>query len=107
MNDKIATLIGFAVKANKLIYGLDTLEEGNKKRYLIVCCHTLSERAFSTAKFIAKRDGVPILVTKTRKLEDIVYKRNCKVIGISNKQMSDAIIDYITNDYSLIKSEEI
>ena len=72
-----------------------------------MCCHTLSERAYSVAKFVAKRDGVPILVTKSRALEDIVYKRNCKVIGISNKQMADAMINYVTNDYLLIKSEEI
>ena len=107
MNDKISTLIGFAVKANKIIYGLESLDEGTRKRYLIVSCHTLSDRAKNELKTIAKRDNVPILVTKNRKLEDIVYKRNCKVIGISNKQMTEAILQYITEDYSLIKSEEI
>lgn len=107
MNDKIASLIGFAVKSGKIIYGLESLEEGKRKRYLIVCCHTLSERAKIGVKKVAQRDGVFIVETKTRKLEDIVYKKNCKVIGISNKQMADAIINYITEDYSLIKSEEI
>ena len=106
-NDKVATLIGFAVKANKLIYGLDELEEGTRKRYLIVYCSTLSDRAKAAVKRVAKRDNVPIIETLNRRLEDIVYKRNCKVIGIANKQMSEAIIQYITEDYSLIKSEEI
>ena len=107
MNDKIATLIGFAVKANKLIYGLDELEEGTRKRYLIVYCSTLSERGEAALKRVAKRDNVPMIKTLSRRLEDIVYKRNCKVIGIANKQMSEAIIQYITEDYLLIKSEEI
>lgn len=107
MNDKIATLIGFAVKANKLIYGMDELKEGSRKRYLIVFCHSLSERGKAEIKEIALRDKVPLIETKTKKLEDIVFKRNCKIIGIANKQMSEAIIKYITEDYSLIKSEEI
>ncbi len=107
MSDKVATLIGFAVKANKVIYGLETLEQSNRKRYLIVRCHSLSDRAKQQTYKVAERDGVPIIETKSRTLEDVVHKRNCKVIGLSNKQMSQAILKYITEDYSLIKSEEI
>ncbi len=101
MSDKVSTLIGFAVKANKLIYGMDELKEGKRKRYLIVYCHSLSERGKDEIKEIARRDNVPLIETKSQKLEDIVYKRNCKVIGVANKQMSEAIIKYITEDYSL------
>ena len=107
MNDKVASLIGFAVKANKLIYGVDELIEGKRKRYLIIYCHTLSDRSKAAVKEVALRDKVPLIETKGKKLEEIVYKNNCKVIGVSNKQMADAIIEYITEDYLLIKLEEI
>ncbi len=107
MSDKVATLIGFAVKANKLIYGLDELEEGKRKRYLIVFCNSLSERGKAEVKELALKNKVPAIETLTVKLEDIVHKKNCKVIGVANKQMSEAIIKYITDDYSLIMSEEI
>lgn len=111
--DKVATLIGFAVKANKLIYGLEELEKGKRKRYLIVCCHSLGAKSRETAEYIARRDGVPIVVTENKLLEDIVHKNNCKIIGIANKQMSEAIMKFLSDEiarpegYSLIKSEEI
>ena len=107
MSNKVSTIIGFAVKANKLIYGMDELDSGKRKRYLIIFCGSLSERARKDLNAIAIRDHVPLIEVKTRKLEDIVNKKNCKVIGVANKQMSEAIIKYITDDYSLIKSEGI
>ncbi len=108
MTDKVSTLIGFSVKANKVIFGADELKEGKRKRYLIVGCHTLSERSLKEVKRIAARDKVPLAICVKKELSDIVFKRNCKVIGICDKQMSEAIMKFInTEDYLIIESEEI
>lgn len=98
--DKIEALLGFAVKANKLIYGLDNLELLKKKRYLYIQCHTLSENAKNKIKRLAQEKNVPILETKIN-LEDILHKINCKVVGLSDKQMSEAILQNINNNYQL------
>lgn len=107
MTDKIASLVGFAVKANKVIYGLEELARGKRKRYLVMCSPTLSARSRDSALGVAKRDGVPIIETVGTTVEQLTHKRNCKIIGISDKQMSDAIIANVNQDYLLIKSEEI
>ena len=106
MSDKIASLIGFAIKADKIIYGLDELSHSKHKRYLIIRCNTLSQGAKEETLFVAERDKVPLIEVKNGTLADLVHKRNCKVIGIKNKQMADAMMQYITNDYSIIRSEE-
>lgn len=106
MNDKIVSLLGFAVKADKLIYGLDELKQGTRKRYLIICCHSLSERGKKEVLYVAERDNVPLIEVKTQRLEDVIHKTDCKVVGLKNKSMAEAIIKYLTNDYLLLRSEE-
>ncbi len=107
MSGKAESIIGFAVKADKVIYGLDMLKEGKRKRYLIIFSPTVSDGSKQAILSVAKRDNVPIIISES--LIAALHKAGAKVIGIANKQMADAIIKFTVDskDYLLIKSEEI
>ncbi len=107
MNGKAESIIGFAVKAGKVIYGLDTLKETKRKRYLIIFSPSVSDGTKKDIFAVAKRDNVPLI--RSEALLTALHKDNIKVIGIANKQMADAIMNFTVNskDYLLIKSEEI
>ena len=103
--DKIESLLGFAVRAGKIIYGFDNIEALRKKRYLIILDNSVSERLLRHCTEFAKSKHLPLLRIKHKKIEDIVHKLNCKVIAITDKQMSDAIIKFANDNYEVLTSE--
>lgn len=102
--DKIETLIGFALKANKVIFGKDNIEVFRKRMHLIVIDNTLSEKSKKDALFLASNKHIPVLIT-SKPLEEIIYKQNCKMIALKDKQMSEAIKMNINENYELIVVE--
>lgn len=105
MADKIETLIGFAIRANKIIYGIDNIEILRKKRYLIVVCNSLSERTLKRVMSAAQERKIPVIRVKHKLLEDVVHKTQCKVIAVKDNQMSTAIMKYINENYEVLTSE--
>lgn len=105
MTDKIESIIGFAVKAQKVIYGIDNIESFYKKRYLMIVCHTVSDRTMKRCINAASAVRIPIVKTLSNLLENIVHKTKCKVIALTDRQMSQAIMKYINENYEVITSE--
>lgn len=103
--DKIESLLGFAVKAGKIIYGFDNIETLRKKRYLIIIDKTASKRLSRHCTEFAKSKHLPLLQINHKKIEDVVHKLNCKVIAITDKQMSAAILKFANDNYEVLTSE--
>ena len=102
--DKIDSLLGFAVKAGKLLYGCDTLESVRKPVYLIIVCQTLADNTRKRVLAVAERKNIPV-AQSTNALENAVGRQNCKVISVTDKQMAKAMRGYMGQNYSLIRSE--
>lgn len=102
--DKIDALLGFAVKAGKIIYGIDTIESTAKRFYSICICHTTADNTKRKTEAVANAKKVPLILSQ-HKLEDVLYRKNCKVIAITDKQMSEAMIAALGENYRLFNSE--
>lgn len=107
MKNKIDSLIGFAVKARKVVYGTDNIE--TRKIALIICCKSLGENSLKRMKKISENTKTPLVISHFP-LENIVYKQGVKAIAITDKQMSQAIINFITtnstDDYEFVGEEK-
>ena len=101
--DKIETLTGFAVKAGKLVYGSDNIVKGRKKQ-LVMMCGTAAENTQKAVKSFCKESETDLIITQ-KPLEEIVYRKNCKVIAFTDKQMAEAIKENINENYTLIIAE--
>ena len=107
MSDKICSLIGFAVKSGNVVFGLDDIIASKRRKYLIVSDKTLSSRSENGVIEAARKSSANRLISLVRNVEDIVFKTNCKVIAITDKQMANAIASFVTEDYLFINSEEL
>jgi len=95
---KINSLIGFAVKSGKIIYGLDKIVESFKTK-LIIYCASVSDNSFEKIHDLGQ---TKIKTVKSIKpLCDIVYKQNCKVIAITDSQFASAILKNLDDDFVL------
>lgn len=88
MNSKIKSYVGFAVKCGKVLYGVDNIENYKKTPYIILTSPLLSEN--SRAKLNKKIEDKEITVIEVD-LEAILPGRNCKALGILEKNLAKAI----------------
>lgn len=88
---KIETYLGFAIKSNKIIYGLDNIVQYKKAIKLFVLCNTASANLEKESIFYANKKCVKIIKTE-QKLETLINKINCKLVAILDRNLADAII---------------
>lgn len=85
---RLKSFVGFAVKAGKAIYGVDNITTGRKRPYLILYSAALSERSAKNLTEYADKYGIE---TATTDMEEILPNRNCKALGISDKNLAEAV----------------
>lgn len=95
---KIASIVGFAVRAGKTAYGLDGIERAGARVRVIIRCRSLSEGSAGKLRAFAAGRGIPVLVSR-RPLSEIVHRDNCKAIGITDAQMAAAVLRYTDENF--------
>ena len=94
-NSKIKSYLGFAKKSNEIIYGIDNLEQYNKKISLVVYSNEISERSLKVLNNLVINKKWKMVKLKNLKLDDLLYTKNCKVIGIKNENLGNAILKQV------------
>ncbi len=89
---KAFTFIGFAIKARKVKMGVNAVNT-LKKAELLIVCSTATENTLKEAVSLSKKLLAKLLVLNDIKLEEVVFKENCKLIAITDKALSKAILD--------------
>ncbi len=94
MENKVSTYLGFAIKSNNIIYGIDNLRDYNKKLYLIILCKTANDKSLTIAKNLREKNkNCTVMTTNDNTLSELLHLDNCKMIGIKNHSLAQAIID--------------
>lgn len=92
--NKLQGYLNIAKKAGYVIIGGEKLYNYNKKLYLVIYDNT-SEK--NTLKVIDKIKQRNIPIFSIDNLQDIVSIKNCKIIGIKNKNLSDIMMQCISD----------
>ena len=89
MNNKLFSYFGFAIKSRSIVFGYDNLAKCNKARVLVVFDNTFNNKMQSKLNRLARLNKWDIV-----KLDDTlasVIGRNCKVVGILDENLANAI----------------
>lgn len=97
---KAETFIGFAIRAKKHRIGMNAIKT-LKKIDLLIVCDSASENSKNEAQKLAKKYHCPLLITKTKSLEQLTHRENSKIMAVSDKALSKAILDNSENDFYL------
>ena len=90
---RIKTYIGFAIRSNHIIKGLDDITKSRKKIYVIVLTDGLMQNSIDKLdKFLENKDIKKILVN-SQVFSDLNID-GVKVLGITDKNLADAIIKH-------------
>ena len=93
--NKILGLIGLAMKAGKVCFGADSVEENILKRKvkLVIVSEDSSVRTKNKFISICQRYDVPIIVlSNISNLSKAIGKENKAILGIKDKNFSESIL---------------
>lgn len=86
---KVKSYIGFAIKARKIIYGLDNILTSKKRPYLLLIDSGYSPNSQKKLMRYAQANEVPVI---DYCLGKVIPDRNCKALGIMEKNLAAAIL---------------
>ena len=93
INSKPLTFIGFAIKARKVKFGVNAVATLKPKVPLLILCSTASDNTKHDAVKLSKKLQATLLIATDVKVEDIVYKENCKLIAVQDVALAKAIME--------------
>lgn len=86
-NAKFASMLGFARRSGKIVYGYDNLRYSRAIKLLAVST-TASDNLASDMRALSKKTGVPLV--EVEELERLVGN-NVKALGFTDKNMANAV----------------
>ena len=105
-NSKLKSYLGFSIKSNKVIFGIDNLEATKKPVQLVICCNTIAENSFKKLSFLCYRNDWTLVQTTKSTIAEMIKRENCKIIGILDSNLAKAIKTQ-ENEIKIINCEEI
>lgn len=95
---RLKTFIGFAIKANKIIWGTDYVLTTKKRIYLIICDTTLKENSLEKLNCFADERQVKLIMVDA--MADLTARNGVKVIAIRDRNLADAILKTVITEVS-------
>ena len=96
MNKLIKTYLGFSIKSRAIVIGQDRLKATKDKVHLIICCTTASQNLKDLATRQAERLKCK-LIYLDETLESYTSLDGCKLIGLTNMSLANAILKVAEN----------
>ena len=93
--EKIKTYLGLARNGGYLVIGSDKLDGYQKKLYLILIDKLAGK---SSNKIANKHRENGVEVFEIERLDELSNIKNCKILGIKNKGLSDEIKKYLIKE---------
>ena len=93
LNQKCNSYIHFAVKANKVLWGLDFIKKSKFLPYVIIYDKSLGANSKKQLDYFAEQNEVELIEVEENYLNNLLKRNNVKMIGIIDESLSNAIIN--------------
>ena len=84
--------MGFSIKSKQIIFGIDNLESSKTKPNLVIACKTLTENGKNQILNFCKKNNITLVSPLGETLSELVNRNNCKIVGLKNGNLSEAIL---------------
>ena len=94
INNKVYGLIGLAMRAGKIAFGADAVEDLIKKRKLklVIVAKDSSERTRNNFEFICNKNDIPIIIFgDIENISKSIGKQNKAILGVKEVNIANEI----------------
>ena len=95
---KAETFIGFVMRTGKFRIGANAAAT-LKRAELMIVCRTASDNTKKEAEKLAKKFGCPLIEPTKKTLDELTHRENAKVMAITDKSLSNAILSNSEKDF--------
>lgn len=106
-NTKLDSYIGFAVRSNKVIFGVDRLLDSKKVPLVVMYDEELGANSLKHIKLYCERKSVTSYSMPHGYLANLLKREKVKVLAIIDVSLGTAIIKDLDSKREVDKSEEI
>lgn len=89
---KIDCYINFAVRAGKVLWGIDSLERAKRTPFVILFDETLGANSAKQLNLYCQRKNAIAISLPKEYLNNLLKKTNVKVLSITDKSLAGAIL---------------
>ena len=97
-NDKISTYLGFCIRSEKIVFGVDRAEALKKGVHLLIADSTLSENSMKVLVKLKEKFSCPLLVTEGVSLSELLHRPAVKAAAVKDKNLASAILTASASD---------
>lgn len=94
----IDSYLGFAVRANKAVFGLECLLRLKKPPAVVLYDESLGASAKRKAEFFCQKSGVGFYPVREGYLNDTLKRKNVKIVAVSDESLGNQIIRILTSE---------
>lgn len=91
---KIDCYVNFAVRAGKVVWGVDNLERAKRTPQLILIDGALGANSAKQLSLYCQRKHAKSLTLPTDYLNNLLKRSNVKVLSITDESLANAILAY-------------
>lgn len=85
---RVKTFLGFAIKASKALFGVDLILTSRRNPYIVLVDSSLSANSMSKLNNHLTKNDIRFY---TVNMQDIYPDKNCKAVGVMEKNLASAI----------------
>lgn len=89
--DKISSYIGFAIKSNSVVKGLDDILKSKKRIEVIIVSFTIKENSYEKLQNFAIQKNIKVIKID-QSVFDALNISGVKILGVTDKNLASAII---------------
>lgn len=97
IKSNIKSYIGFALKSGQIIFGIDNLKKSKLNSYIIIYSGDLSENGKKDLSKYLEKKNIKAISFEDIDLSQLVNRNNCKIVGILDQNLANAIIKNLDN----------
>lgn len=95
---KISAYLGFCLRARKVVFGVDEIENKKKGVYLLICDEQISQNSLKNVVKARETLGCPLLLAKADALGQALHKPAVKAVAIQDKNLALAILSAVESE---------
>ena len=93
--NKIETYLGFCIRANKIVFGVDRLEKQKKGVHLILIDGGVGKTSLKPALLAKERLHCPIVISDSGVLGETLHRPAVKVAAVTDEHLATAILSAV------------
>ncbi len=94
--NKIATYLGFCLRARKLLLGTDNVESARRNVYLLMADETLSANAWKILVKAQEKFSCPLLQCSPDFIGECLHRYGVKALAVQEQSLANAILSCVS-----------